>query len=75
MNKNLKLEARNNRKSIIIAILIFLGFKANNIKKVKDHVFYNEHDLDRYGPDELVYQMQDEVLKFFTDPAWFFRKI
>ena len=26
-----------------------LGFKAENIKKVKDHVFYNEHDLDRYS--------------------------
>ena len=25
-----------------------LGFKADNIKKVKEHVFYNEHDLDRY---------------------------
>lgn len=25
-----------------------LGFKADNIKNVKDHVFYNEHDLDRY---------------------------
>jgi len=28
-----------------------LGFKADNIKNVKDHIFYNEHDLDRYGPD------------------------
>ena len=26
-----------------------LGFKADNIKNVKDHVFYNEHDLDRYA--------------------------
>ena len=24
-----------------------LGFKADNIKNVKDHIFYNEHDLDR----------------------------
>ncbi len=24
-----------------------LGFKADNIKNVKDHVFYNEHNLDR----------------------------
>jgi hypothetical protein len=30
-----------------------LGFKADNIKKVKDHIFYNEHNLDRY-PDEPV---------------------
>jgi hypothetical protein len=29
-----------------------LGFKADNIKNVKDHVFYNEHDLDRHGPIE-----------------------
>ena len=25
-----------------------LGFKADNIKNVKDHVFYNEHDLLRF---------------------------
>jgi hypothetical protein len=31
-----------------------LGFKANNIKNVKDHVFYNEHDLDRYAPSVPV---------------------
>lgn len=30
-----------------------LGFKADNIKKVKDHVFFNEHNLDRY-PNEPV---------------------
>jgi hypothetical protein len=29
-----------------------LGFKADNIKNVKDHVFYNEHNLDRYGENE-----------------------
>lgn len=29
-----------------------LGFKADNIKNVKYHVFYNEHDLDRHGPIE-----------------------
>jgi uncharacterized protein (UPF0303 family) len=26
-----------------------LGFKADNIKNVKDHVFYNKHYLDRYA--------------------------
>ena len=31
-----------------------LGFKANNIKNVKDHVFYNKHDLDRLAPAEPV---------------------
>ena len=30
-----------------------LGFKANNIKKVKDHVFQNEHDLDKYSLDRI----------------------
>lgn len=27
-----------------------LGFKADNIKNVKDHVFYQKHELDRYVP-------------------------
>ena len=31
-----------------------LGFKADNIKNVKDHVFYNKHYLDRLAPDEPV---------------------
>lgn len=26
-----------------------LGYKAENIKKVKDHLFYQTHELDRYG--------------------------
>ena len=30
-----------------------LGFKADNIKNVKDHVFYKEHDLDRFGLDQI----------------------
>ena len=29
-----------------------LGFKADNIKNVKDHVFYNKHYLDRFEPVE-----------------------
>ena len=29
-----------------------LGFKADNIKNVKDHVFYNKHYLDRVEPVE-----------------------
>jgi len=40
-----------------------LGFKADNIKNVKDHVFYNEHDLDRYGPDEIEYKRFDATLE------------
>jgi len=31
-----------------------LGFKADTIKNVKDHVFYNEHDLDRFASAEPV---------------------
>jgi hypothetical protein len=39
-----------------------LGFKADNIKNVKDHVFYNEHDLDRYGPDQIERKQFDPNL-------------
>jgi hypothetical protein len=31
-----------------------LGFKADTIKNVKSHVFYNEYDLDRFAPAEPV---------------------
>ena len=42
-----------------------LGFKADNIKNVKDHVFYNEHVLDRYAHlgDDPVVQRFDPDLK------------
>ena len=40
-----------------------LGFKADNIKNVKDHVFYNEHDLDKYGPDEIEHKRFDATLE------------
>jgi hypothetical protein len=40
-----------------------LGFKADNIKNVKEHVFYNEHDLDRYGPDEIERKRFDATLE------------
>ncbi len=39
-----------------------LRFKADNIKNVKDHVFYNEHDLDRYGPDDVEHKRFDPTL-------------
>ena len=39
------------------------GFKADNIKNVKDHVFYNEHVLDRYGPDQIEHKRFDADLK------------
>ncbi|MGI9278031.1 MAG: hypothetical protein ACR2PX_00115, partial [Endozoicomonas sp.] len=34
--------------SDVSAIASSTGFKSENIQKVKDHVFYNEHLLDRY---------------------------
>ena len=40
-----------------------LGFKADNIKNVKDHIFYNEHDLDRYGADEIEHKRFDATLE------------
>ena len=40
-----------------------LGFKANNIKIVKDHIFHNEHDLDRYGPDQIERKQFDPNLQ------------
>lgn len=42
-----------------------LGFKADNIKSVKDHVFYKEHVLDRYAHlgDDPVVQRFDPDLK------------
>lgn len=36
-----------------------LGFKADNIKNVKNHVFYNKHTLDRYGPEEIEHKRFD----------------
>lgn len=30
----------------------FVGVRFEFVKKVKDHVFYNEHCLDRYAPME-----------------------
>ena len=40
-----------------------LGFKAHNIKKVKDHVFYNQHYLDWYGPDNADYKRFNVTLE------------
>jgi hypothetical protein len=40
-----------------------LGFKANNIKNVKDHIFYNEHDLDRYVLEEIEHKRFDASLQ------------
>ena len=40
-----------------------LGFKVENIKNVKEHIFYNEHNLDRYGPDEIEHKRFDATLE------------
>lgn len=39
-----------------------LGFKAENIKNVKDHVFYNEQDLNHYDPDQIEHKRFDVTL-------------
>lgn len=39
-----------------------LGFKPQNIKKIKDHVFFNQHYLDRY-PEETEYKRFDPNLR------------
>jgi hypothetical protein len=39
-----------------------LGFKADNIKNVKDHIFYNEHDLDSYAAEEIEHKRFDATL-------------
>ena len=44
-------------------IASILEFKADNIKNIKDHVFYNEHDLDRYGPNEIEHKRFDATLE------------
>lgn len=43
----------------ILNIAINLGFKGNNIKKMKEHVFINNYYLDRYGPKEAKYKRFD----------------
>ena len=48
-------------KSIIKAL--YEHIESDNIKNVKDHVFYNEHDLDRYGPDEIEHKRFDATLE------------
>ena len=40
-----------------------LGFKADNIKNIKDHIFYNEHDLDPYSPDQVERKRFDPSLQ------------
>lgn len=40
-----------------------LEFKTDNIQNVKDHVFYDEYDLDCYGPNQIEH-------KFFDDEPW-----
>lgn len=77
--KELAKQSSNNRIEIQVAEKIYdsirecdtdicdvaenLGFKADNIKNVKDHVFYNEHNLDRYGPDEIEHKRFDATLE------------
>jgi hypothetical protein len=60
---------RDNDKDIS-DIAVYTKIKADNIKKCKDHIFYNEHVLDRYvhlGEDPVV-QCFDPDLKLAL--AW-----
>jgi hypothetical protein len=38
-----------------------LGFKANNIKDIEYHGFYNKHYLDRFAPAEPVEHRRFDV--------------
>ena len=40
-----------------------LGFKPENVQKIKEHVFINKHHLDRYGPEETEYKRFDPILQ------------
>jgi hypothetical protein len=40
-----------------------LGFKTDNIKNVKDHIFYNEHDLDTYPAEKIEHKRFDAILE------------
>jgi hypothetical protein len=55
---------RDNDKDIS-DIAVYTKIKADNIKKCKDHIFYNEHVLDRYAHlgDDPVVQRFDPDLK------------
>jgi hypothetical protein len=46
-----------------------LGFKADNLKNVKDHVFYNKHYLDRLAPAEPVEHRRFDA-NIQQDLAW-----
>lgn len=55
---------RDNDKDIY-DIAVYTKIKADNIKKCKDHIFYNEHGLDRdtHLGDDPVVQRFDPDLK------------
>lgn len=44
-------EIRSRGSDDVEAIAAKLGYKPKNVQKVKDHVFYNQHLLDLYGPE------------------------
>ena len=56
-------ERIRNSKDDVAKIAANTGLKPHNIQKVKDHVFYNEHILDKYtAPNEVP-----EIKRFDSD--------
>ena len=54
-----ELDKQSNQKIIIIEV----ADQTYNIKNVKDHVVYNEHDLDRYYSDEIEHKRFDATFQ------------
>jgi hypothetical protein len=52
-----------NSNTDVLKIAKALGFKIDNIQKIKDHVFYNKHKFDRYKGEEIEYKRFDANLK------------
>jgi hypothetical protein len=40
-----------------------LNYKESNVQKIKDHLFHNEHILDRYGPEATTIKQFDPNLE------------
>ena len=62
-----RLESPIRRSVILPKIQVF---KVDNIKNIKDHVFYNEHDLDRHGSDQAKIERKRFDPTFQQALAW-----
>jgi hypothetical protein len=45
------------------AVALNLGFKVANVQRLKNHLFYNIHELDRYGPGQTELKRFDATLE------------